>query len=172
MTTQVDLPAALAARPWDERRKLPVPYVNEFPDGTVDFTGVHGQRQLECARGRLCGLCHEPIGYWVAFLGGPASARLRTYSDPPMHEACAEAATRLCPHLARRDMKRAPDHRLRDDVVTPPGFVDERVDQVVMGITRQYRVEFKGGFVTILPAPWKRLRTFTYDNAGRLQEAS
>src|SRR5690349_18251919 len=93
-----DLPAALAARPRDVRRGLPIPPVNEHPDphggpGTyVDFTTLNTTISTRLAAGRVCSLCGEAMEYWVAFLGTPRAVELRRFSDPPGHPACMTAA--------------------------------------------------------------------------------
>ncbi len=82
--TTVDLPARLAARPFDERRQLPIPYVSEYDDG-VDFVTLNGARVLDCARRHLCSACGQPHEYRLAFVGGPGGFLQRRYTDAPMH---------------------------------------------------------------------------------------
>lgn len=154
------VPPALAARRHDERRGLPIPYVNEMDDGTFDFTAINGGRSLECARRRLCGLCAEPIGYWVAFMGGPQSIRLRSFTDPPMHRECATAARELCPHIAIARHKRVPEHRVRDDVGTPAGWIEDKPSEFWIGMTRTYEITLRDGYLIYLPAPWKTIHRF------------
>ncbi len=77
------------------------------------------------------------MGYWVAFLGGPGAAEQRCYVDPPMHPDCAEAATRLCPHIAHRRSGRST--KISEDTITPPGFVLDKPEVWIMGITRTCR---------------------------------
>lgn len=65
-----ELPAALAARPHDTRRGLPIPPVNLHPgpDGAlsaVDFTTINTTTSTDLAIGRRCSLCEESMGYWV-----------------------------------------------------------------------------------------------------------
>jgi hypothetical protein len=97
------VPAGLAARPVCPRRGLPIPYVNTSgPDGWTDFTSIDTTRVAEVGTKNLCSLCGRPHEYWLAFLGGPAAARTRAYTDPPAHVACAKAALRLCPHIEAR----------------------------------------------------------------------
>jgi hypothetical protein len=79
------IPARLAARPIDPRRGLPIPYVSEQDDGSVNFAVINGGRVLECIRDRLCGLCGQPQDFLVAFVGGPGGFRDRMYTDPPGH---------------------------------------------------------------------------------------
>lgn len=83
-----EVPAALAARPRDQRRGLPIPPVNIHPaPGTgapmVDFTTINTTTSTRLASNRECSLCGAEMGYWVAFLGGPRAAELMRYADPP-----------------------------------------------------------------------------------------
>src|SRR3954454_5930756 len=71
-------------------------------------------------------MCGTSLEYDIAFLGGPKGAESRSYTDPPMHVACAEAALTLCPHLHRHATPRGertgdesePRRRLRRGVTT------------------------------------------------------
>ncbi len=155
----------IARRPVDPRTQLPIPFVNDRGDG-AEFAVIQTERSLECARRHLCGVCGERLTYWIAFLGGPQSAERGTYSDPPMHEECAEASTVLCPHLARRAPHRSRKIKNRPDVHTPGGFVEEKPPGFVMVITRSFTLSpnfiYHAGTI-------KRRRYYTYDDEGILQ---
>lgn len=163
------LPRTLEARPKD-RRGLPIPLVTvvDPSSGIPDFTAVDGTRSLHAGRNRLCGLCGVPMGYWVAFLGGPGAADQRSYVDPPMHPECSAAATRLCPHIAHRRPTRST--KITANTITPPGFILDKPDTWIMGITRTYKVAVHGGSAIFRPAPFHRTRRLSYDPTGQLQE--
>ncbi|KKF02907.1 hypothetical protein A5739_24320 [Mycobacterium colombiense] len=170
-----EMPAALAARPHDPRRGIPIPFVNETDDGGVDFAAIQATRVLQCARERLCGSCGQPLGWWVAFLGGPESASQRAYLDPGMHPDCAVSALSLCPHIARRQHRRAPEHRLATDVITPDTMTETKPQRWVLGICRDYDATIVAArtpqaHVLFLPRPFKRTRTWSYTPEGRLTE--
>jgi len=172
---QPTVPAALAARPHDRRRGIPIPFVNETPDGSVDFAAIQSHQVLRCARERICGSCGQPLGWWLAFLGGPESAAQRAYLDPPMHPDCVEAALIICPHIARREHRRAPDHRLAADVITPDLMTETKPQRWVMGIGRDYEARIIAprtpqAHVLFLPKPFKRTRSWSYTPDGRLTE--
>ncbi|MBO1413197.1 hypothetical protein [Streptomyces sp. FH025] len=134
------LPPALAARPRDEKRGLPIPAVNVHDGGVVDFVTLNGTAALRLAHGRRCSLCDEPLAGLAAFLGGPMSAEMGYYSDPPMHEACAQAALTLCPHIARPHARRASARRVAEDTSIPVGFTEEKPEEWVMVIASGYLV--------------------------------
>ena len=173
----IDLPAGLAARPRDTKRGVPIPYVSVHDDGEdgqqrVDYVAINGARVLECARDRLCGLCGQGLGYWIAFLGGPRAAEHRRYLDPPMHEECARAAIALCPHIAVHRHTRAPDHRVHDDATTPADFDESKPDEWVLGVTRSFELRATSNSLQFLPAPFKRIHRFTYAGNGIVEVQS
>lgn len=165
------LPPGLAARPFDERRGIPVPWMNmraEDPldvDGepTVpDYTAIWAPTVVKCAEQRLCGICGGDLGYRFAFIGGPKSAANRLYSDPPFCLPCAEAAMTLCPHIAIEHHQRAPEHRMADGASQPSGFDPSRTEEWVMGITRDFKLQFNRGVPVFKAAPFTQVRRFGY----------
>lgn len=138
MRSAPELPPALAARPRDPRRGIPVPYVNVITaDGECDFTAVDTGRSLRCARERLCSLCGTPMGGLVAFIGGAECERQRRYLDPPMHPECGEAAMRLCPYLSAPYARRP----AADGAAVPPGWAEGSAEQFTLYVTRSYTWE-------------------------------
>jgi len=143
-----DLPADLADRPFDPEFGLPIPFVNEFDDGSYEFGAINRRRSIQCALSRLCGMCGTSLEYDIAFLGGPKAAESRAYTDPPMHVSCAEAALALCPHLARHTTSRADRdaegdnrRRLRPGVTTADLFTADRPSEWVLYLTHNFEIE-------------------------------
>lgn len=165
------LPAGLAARPVDERRGIPIPWMNMRPENpndidgepTVpDYTAIWAPTVLKCAEQRLCGICGGDLGYRFAFIGGPKSAANRSYSDPPFCLPCATAAMTLCPHIAIGHHQRAPEHRLAEGTSTPSGFDASRSEEWVMGITRDFKLQWNRGVPVFKAAPFTQTRRFAY----------
>jgi hypothetical protein len=123
----------LARRPLDPKRQLPIPFAQMVHDGLADFTTLNPNITLECAKRRLCGLCGKQLGFTIAFIGGPGSAKSRAYSDPPMHVECAEDAFTLCPHLARPLVPRRPS-----DQAVHQGWVADKPQRWAMLVTRDF----------------------------------
>jgi hypothetical protein len=179
------LPAALADRPIDAQYGMPVPFVYEFEadqtDGSrYDFGAINRRRSIQCALSRLCGMCGTSLEYDIAFLGGPMAAESRSYTDPPMHVACAEAALRLCPHLARHETARTAEERggrrLRPGVTTADLFTNDRPSEWVLLITHNFEIERAtgegGGLVLIFhPGSKGTERRFRFAD-GRMAELS
>lgn len=175
----------LGSRPLDPKRKLPIPYVNEFDDGSHDFTVINGMKSLEVGRNGRCGLCNEQLEHEVAFLGGiPKEDGMGVYTDPPMHEECAAEATRLCPHLRLQRMARVPEHRINAalNIKTGPSWVETKPAAWYLTIWNGYRMSIIEGVLCYLPGvPVKdplsqgitqptRVRTFDYNEQGLLEE--
>ena len=93
------LPADLADRPVDPRRGVPVPFVSDAEDGTVEIGRVVKKRAIRCALSRICGLCGISLEWGVTFVGSAEEAGANAFHYPPLHRGCAEAALRLYPAL-------------------------------------------------------------------------
>jgi len=151
-----DLPPRLAARPFDTRRGLPIPYVSEHNDGSIDFSLINGIRVLDCIRRGLCSACGQPHEPQLAFVGGPGGFHQRRYTDAPMHLECAQCSLRLCPYLALERHRR----RGHTEQTAAPGFTQmEKADPVILAVTTGCRVELlhQPGYaptVQFRPAPW------------------
>ncbi|MBE3206691.1 hypothetical protein IHE48_38380 [Frankia sp. CH37] len=156
--------------PIDRRRGLPIPASTaRYPDGEPKFSLVDGREALCLAVEGRCGICGNRLDAVVAFLGAPEATATHVYHDPPMHEQCAEASTKLCPHLAHRDMRRVADRRSAE---TPSANnTNEKPDRWVMWICRGFAADVVDGIPIFLPTPYIRLRTFTYTDDGHLHES-
>jgi hypothetical protein len=47
-----------------------------------------------CALSRICGVCGEPLGRPIAFVGSQEEVDRNAFHAPPMHTACAKDLTR------------------------------------------------------------------------------
>lgn len=135
-----EVPEHLKHLAYDARRKVPVPYMNVLSGGRVDFSGISFAAVIECGRGNLCGICHQPLAYWKAFVGGPVSTRNRVYTDPPFHLPCAEFAMEHCPHIKVRNHRRTPEEKAGDDTWISPGGILDKPDAWIIGLTRSYEM--------------------------------
>lgn len=147
---------------------MPIPWVQSYKaDGvTPDFTAVDPAKVLEAAKRRLCGLCGQKMGWWVAFIGGPQSTAMGTYSDPAMHPECAHQALTLCPHIALQGTQRA--RKLRPGLAETPGFVTEKPKNWCVLITRSYEVKGEGDHWYIKAGRPKKVELYGYDDDGKL----
>src|SRR5262245_50228713 len=96
------LPDQIRALPICPPRQLPIPFTTAIDQATGEgqFATTDQSRVEDCWQHDLCAVCAKPLGDWVAFLDGPGSAdRWRgAYTDPWMHEQCAEVSLTICPY--------------------------------------------------------------------------
>lgn len=168
-----DLPEDMKSLPVHIRMGLPIPVVNTFGWQDYDFTTINGGMALKLAQRKLCGICGKRFEH-AAFLGGPKSAEARTYSDPPMHEECALAAVTLCPHIARKNMRRATDAHTRDDAITPEAMTLVKPDEWVMYVCEEYKIFIDGAedqrHAIYQPQDNLYIRSWRYNDQGTLEE--
>lgn len=95
------VPQRMSRLPRDARG-LPIPYA-QFIDqnGKPDFRVLDAHKVTHCLVFRRCGLCGDPMGRHIYFIGGPMCVAHGVFHDPPMHKECAEFALRVCAHLSR-----------------------------------------------------------------------
>jgi ferredoxin len=103
-------PEAIDKLPFDDKRKLPIPFIAQREDGSFDFTTINSDNAVACLNYRLCAVCGLEREWWSVFIGGPLSHESHNYQTPPMHEECAEFALALCPFIAIAGAKRATDN--------------------------------------------------------------
>ena len=109
MTKDFPTPPAVARLPRD-RRGYPIFATIVQPednDGEPDFAVLDPLRVARCVRDRLCGVCGEVLGYWIAFIGGDLCLKNPLFPFP-MHPECARYSTRACPHLSNPRAKYRP----------------------------------------------------------------
>src|SRR3981189_2409882 len=85
---------------------FPIPYFVGELDGRRDFRVIRPDAIAACFNKRLCWLCGEKLGQYLAFVIGPMCSVNRVSSEPPSHRECAEYAVRACPFLSRPKMRR------------------------------------------------------------------
>lgn len=89
-----------------DHRGFPVPFFVCWVAGKPDFRVTDTHKFEKCCTHKLCWICGEPLGKYMAFVLGPMCLINRINSEPPSHKDCAEFAAINCPFLARPAMKR------------------------------------------------------------------
>lgn len=130
-----------------------IPYVAFIgPDGTPDLKIVDDDKRRRCYRKKWCGICGQPLGEPIVFIGGPVSVRNRSFIDPAMHEECALYAAQVCPYLSNADADyslAAPKHLGEGQTVirTYESVYPHRPDRLALYYCRSYTVVVTDGTV-------------------------
>jgi hypothetical protein len=133
-----------------DARGYPVPWFVAWVDGpdgpeTVpEFRVADSRKWGTAVKLKLCWICGEPLGRWLAFTIGPMCSITRTISEPPSHVECAEWSVRNCPFLSQPRMVRR-DNALPAEAELPGGHAIQRNPGVIcLWVTRSFEV-FRDG---------------------------
>jgi hypothetical protein len=95
---------------------FPVPWFVAKINGEWDFRVVGPDKMVQAVKRRLCWVCGQPMGVYMAFTIGPMCAINRVIAEPPSHLECADYSARACPFMtrpnARRNEKDLPENRV------------------------------------------------------------
>jgi len=148
------LPPRLRKLPLDARG-YPVPWFVAWvpgPDGVdvPEFRAMDARKFGAAVKLKLCWVCGEPLGKWLAFPIGPMCTITRTIAEPPSHVECAEWSVRNCPFLSQPSMVRR-DGDLPANAQEPAGFGIKRNPGVVcLWVTRNYELFNDGKGKTLI----------------------
>jgi hypothetical protein len=92
------LPDRIKKLPLDPRG-YPIPWFVAEVDGKRDFRIADADKRVKAVQQKLCWLCGEKLGRYLAFVVGPMCAVNRNTSEPPCHRDCALFAVQACPFL-------------------------------------------------------------------------
>lgn len=126
--------------PIDPERGYPVPWFVQWIDGKPEFRLADSYKFLKAIKERLCWVCGERMGKYLAFVIGPMCSINRISSDPPMHLECAEWSVKACPFLLRPNMVRREDEKINAYTRCVAGEMIERNPGVsLIWVTNSYR---------------------------------
>jgi hypothetical protein len=167
-STAIDLeslPVRLRGLPLDDRG-YPVPWFVAWHDGKPEFRAMDARKFRDAIKQRLCWVCGQPLGRWLAFPIGAMCVITRTIAEPPSHRECAEWSIRNCPFLSNpRAVRDETD--LPTDARAPAGFGIKRNPGVVcLWMTREYELfdDGRGRVLITIGRP----ETVTWWREGRL----
>lgn len=130
-------PRRFASLPVDPRG-YPVPWFVIQEDGSYDFRVMEARKFVRAVRDRVCWVCGQPLGRWLAFGIGPMCAINRTISEPPSHLECMSWSIRNCPFLCNPKQGRIIGP-IPDGAVESAGFPLNRNPGVMcLWVTREY----------------------------------
>lgn len=121
------------------RRGYPVPFFVAKIENEYSFPTADSRKMLLALQRRLCWVCGQPLGAYLAFTIGPMCAVNRISSEPPSHLECAQFSAMACPFLVRPKMKRAKDHPPGSE--PPPGiYLDRNPGVTLVYVTKEFWV--------------------------------
>jgi hypothetical protein len=120
-----------------DHRGYPIPhFVATLDDGTRDFRAADGAKRAKCVRDRLCWVCGQKLGRYLAFTIGGMCAVNRNTSEPPSHRECALFSVQACPFMTLpKSDNRAP----LEGAEYPPGSLTGNPGACAVWITESYR---------------------------------
>lgn len=168
MVQLTEMPAQIAALRRDARG-YPVPWFVLWVDGKPQFPVMDRLKWKAAIVDRLCWVCGDKLGAYLAFVAGPMCGINRTSAEPPSHLGCAEFAVANCPFLVNPKMKRIENEVTREGV-SPGGVMLRRNPGVsLVWVTKKYST-FSDGFGNILLEMGKPMRIAAY-REGRVADS-
>jgi len=140
----IGIPIRMKRLPINDRG-YPIPFFVATVNGKPDFRAVDPAHFRDCVTKRLCWLCGDRLGQYLAFTIGPMCSVNRINSEPPSHLACAQYAVRACPFLANPRMR-------RNEVDMPAGtiageHIAHNPGAVAIWVTKSYKIKHVQGGV-------------------------
>jgi hypothetical protein len=152
------LPARMKKLPVDPRG-FPVPWFVEWfhADGTVfehpntpvrkgdypDFRVIDARKIRLAYQRRLCWVCGEALGKFMAFVIGPMCAVNRTSGEPPAHRDCGIFSATGCPFLAKPAVERRVNNLpLPDEIRVHPAMLARNPGVSMVWLTHSYRIHW------------------------------
>lgn len=156
MNSELAVPKRIKKLPIDERG-FPIPFFVGYDDrGLPDFRMMDAHKLSRAVKDRLCWICGEPLGRYLAFTIGPMCGINRNNAEPPMHKECALFSVKTCPFLTNPDQRRNP-RKVHGPTCEPAGEMIKRNPGVaVIWVTESYDVyrdNQKGGILFRLGDP-------------------
>lgn len=137
MSTQP--PARIAKLPKDARG-YHVPWFVAWPGGVPDFRVIDGHKLPRAVFERLCWVCGEPLGRYLAFTIGPMCAVNRISAEPPSHRECAEYSAKVCPFLSNPKAVRRDTHKPEEAKDLPDNAIRRNPGVTLVWVTKGYTV--------------------------------
>jgi hypothetical protein len=162
---RLTIPPRMRKLPVDDRG-YPVPKFVEWYNGQPDFRMLNRAFMANAVRIKLCWLCAEPLGRYMAFVIGPMCCINRVSSEPPSHLDCARFACQACPFITQPNRPRNP-HGLPDERVVAGEMIPRNPGVTAIWVTESYTpFKAQGGALFRIGEPtsvewWSHGRTAT-----------
>lgn len=117
----------------------PIPwFVAELPDGSHDFRIADAEKRSRALVGKLCWVCGDKLGQYVAFVIGPMCAVNRISGEPPAHRDCAIYSATVCPFLSTPGMRRRPIGEELGTIPAAGEMIERNPGVALVWITKNY----------------------------------
>lgn len=133
-----DLPGRMKQLKRDHRG-YPVPWFVKWYGDRPDFRVIGDDKFVRAIKQRLCWVCGQAMGRYMAFVIGPMCAVNRTTAEPPSHFDCAVFSAKRCPFLANPRMHRQ-EHKLPDERWVPGVQIARNPGVACVWITRSFEL--------------------------------
>jgi hypothetical protein len=138
----IPMPGRMARLPLTEAG-WPTLFFAAKVDGKHDLRVADTSKFLACIKKKLCWLCGEPLGRYLAFVIGPMCVINRVTSEPPSHFECAEYAVQVCPFMVHPRAHRREKH-MPDGTILPGIGLDHNPGVMALWVTVKYEA-FEAG---------------------------
>ncbi len=118
----------------------PVPWFVAWIDGQPDFRVIKPDGIRDAVKMRLCWVCGEPLGAYMAFVIGPMCAVNRVSSEPPSHKECAIFSAKACPFLSNPERPRRETHLPEDHKEAAGIGIARNPGVTLIWITKSYKL--------------------------------
>ena len=156
----LSMPASLARRP--QYNGLPIPFMSPIDAAGRPMFSIDDELlKIKVIKDRLCGLCGEPMGQWVGFIGEQANKDARIFQQPGMHVECLLYASQVCPYIANPGYQvrsKVPTNTSQPTVLINPEVKDDpRPERMLIYVTSEYKLVANGQGVAVEVAPCKKI---------------
>lgn len=137
----IPIPKRIAKLPTDERG-YPIPFFVDYTDdGKPEFRAFDPLKLKKCIFDRVCWVCGEKLGRFMAFVIGPMCMINRVSADAPSHLDCAQFSAIACPFLSNPKQKRK-ESKDQDSVMSPPGgeMIKRNPGIAMVWVTKGYEI--------------------------------
>lgn len=139
MKPDIEIPLRIKKLPLN-KDGYPVPWFVAWVDGVPDFRVIGPNKIRDAVKIKLCWVCGEPLGAYMAFVIGPMCAINRVSSEPPSHRDCAIFSAIACPFLSNPERPRR-ESSLPDGYQDPAGIsIDRNPGVTLIWITKSYKI--------------------------------
>jgi hypothetical protein len=135
---RLEIPPRMRSLPIDARG-YPVPKFVRYIDGVPDFRVIDADFMRRAIRNRLCWICGQRLGVFLAVCSGPMCVLSGTVSEPGQHISCARFAVQACPFMTHPNRARN-EHGLPEDKMAPGIMIKRNPGVAAIYVTKTLKL--------------------------------